>query len=93
MAPEVLEEKPYATEVDIWSLGILALELSTGCPPNDDIQDPESMLERLKKNGAPKLDSSYSKEFKDFVEKCLTIDPNKRWTSSQLIMHPFVHGM
>jgi serine/threonine protein kinase len=33
MAPEVLEEKEYGVEIDIWSLGILAYELVYGNSP------------------------------------------------------------
>eukprot|EP00466_Bigelowiella_natans_P000556 jgi/Bigna1/125887/aug1.1_g595 len=35
MAPEVLAEKPYGTEADVWSLGIVILELAMGCAIQD----------------------------------------------------------
>ena len=43
MAPELIEEKQYDTAVDIWSFGILALELATGALPIDE-DEPEQML-------------------------------------------------
>ena len=66
--------------------------MAQGSPPNDDIDDPHKMIERIKK-GVPKLQGTWSKEFKDFVSKCLVADPNKRASSSQLLIHPFIKGM
>ena len=65
MAPELIEEKNYDTAVDIWSLGILAIEMVTGDVPID-ADDPEGVLEKIKKEGPPKLKKG-SNEFKEFV--------------------------
>lgn len=36
----------------------------------------------------PAESKKYS-QFKDLLDKCLTLDPKKRWTASQLLKHPF----
>lgn len=33
MAPEIVREEPYDKSVDIWSVGVIAHILLSGCPP------------------------------------------------------------
>ncbi len=37
MAPEIVMEKPYAYEADIWSLGCILFELICGIKPYSDM--------------------------------------------------------
>jgi serine/threonine protein kinase len=37
MAPEIIMEKPYAYEADIWSLGCIIFELVSGTKPYCDM--------------------------------------------------------
>jgi serine/threonine protein kinase len=37
MAPEVIRSQPYDVKVDVWSVGILMMEMAEGKPPYIDL--------------------------------------------------------
>ena len=93
MSPQVASNLNYDFKTDIWSLGITCVELVEGEPPFSNL-DPNKVMEKISKK-PPKVDeiinfNEHTYEFKSFIEHCLELDPNKRYTAQQLLKHEFI---
>ena len=87
MAPEIALNLKYNYKIDIWSLGITAIEIANGKPPYNDIP-PMKFIEIVKSNEIPSLKEDnfkFSDEFKNFVKNCLIKDPNLRPSAKELL--------
>jgi len=91
MAPELIRGQEYDTKVDIWSLGIMIMEMAEGEPPYMEFP-PLRALFLITTKGIPDLKepSKWSQHFQNFVSLCLEKDPSQRPDASELLKHPFM---
>lgn len=89
---QILKNVPHDERVDVWSIGIVTFVLLVGYPPFMD--DNQSALFRKIRNGEWEFIENdwrfVSKEVKDFIRGCLTIDPRERWSMEDCLRSAWI---
>ncbi|KAI9316365.1 kinase-like domain-containing protein [Dichotomocladium elegans] len=94
MAPEVIKGLEYDSKADIWSLGVLMLEMMQGDPPYVEYP-PLRAVFLIASNGLPALadPDKWSEGLKDFVQLCTMSDPDDRPDAKTLLKHTFLSSV
>ena len=81
-------ENKYDFGVDVWSVGVLAYELSWGKPPFES-DDQKATYNRIW-NISFSFPIQFSSELKDFLSRILIKDPKKRMSLDSMLQHPWI---
>lgn len=92
MAPERITGGNYSITSDIWSLGMSLLEVANGCFPIIQSLGPIEVVEIILRSNLELKDCEednifWTREFKQFIAKCLTKDYLRRPKPSDLLAH------
>nr|XP_006124182.1 serine/threonine-protein kinase DCLK3 [Pelodiscus sinensis] len=94
VAPEILAEKGYGLEVDMWATGVILYILLCGFPPFRSQERDQEELFQIIQLGHYEFLSPYwdsiSGAAKDLITRLLVIDPQKRYTAQQVLQHPWI---
>lgn len=92
VASEILEGKPYDTQADMWSIGVIVYILLGGYPPF--IESNQRTLFRKIRKGQYEFHEEYwgqvSKDAQDLIRSLLTVNPDKRLNSEQALKNKWI---
>ena len=90
IAPEILNHEAYNGAVDIWSIGVLLIEMLEGVPPNLR-ENKRQIFSNILTDGVhlsrPEL---VRNEYISILNDCLQYNPNLRKTASELLQQEFL---
>lgn len=84
-------KREYGFKVDIWALGILAIEMIDGQPPYYE-ENPLRALYIISRKESLNLRERGSENYVDFLEQALEVIVRSRPTALDLKSHPFITG-
>jgi calcium-dependent protein kinase len=91
IAPEVLDKK-YGKPCDLWSLGVITFTVLCGFPPfwGDTEREIYSRIRRGFYAFEGPDWARRSPHSKDFIQKLLTMNPKRRMTADEALVHPWI---
>src|SRR5947208_5990201 len=84
LAPEVLSGKPYTKKSDIYSLGMIMWELTTGKKPFHDRPHDHHLMLDILKGERPEITEDTPEFYADFMKKCWDPNPENRPTAEKV---------
>ena len=96
VAPEVIRGEEYTCRCDVWAIGVIAYLSLCGDLPffcEDDNEDNDGLFDMIldgEYSFSNPVWSTVSRDAKNFVRNCLTLDPTQRPDSFDLLAHPWL---
>jgi serine/threonine protein kinase len=86
MAPELFEEKPYDSKVDVYAFGMLTYEILSGETPFPNIPNPIALGKCIVKGTRPPIPQCVPGCWAQLIERCWAQDPASRPTFDEIVM-------
>ena len=94
LSPEMLTQKePHTTKTDVWSLGIMLVEMLTGMPPFYDpspSRTAQAILEADIQLRLPAPNANFPEGARNLISEMLLKDPNQRPSMEMIAQHPWL---
>src|SRR5207248_8877408 len=84
IAPEVLNKEPYTLSSDIYSIGVVMAELSSGKPPFYKWKHDASLALEICNGLRPEFGKGTPDIYKKLAHRCMNANPNQRPTANEL---------
>ena len=84
ITPEVLNEEPYTKSSDIYSLGVIMTELSSGKPPFYKRKHDTSLALDICNGIRPEFGKGTPEIYKRLAYRCMNANPDQRPTADEL---------
>lgn len=94
MSPEIIDNKTYSQNCDVWAMGVILYIMLSGTPPFKS-KDEDSLYDLIKKGELDFSDefwANISVNAKSFLEKMMRVDPAHRLTATEMLHHPWITG-
>ncbi|KAI8071333.1 kinase-like domain-containing protein [Gongronella butleri] len=95
MSPERIMGYPYSVKCDVWSVGIMMIELAMAKFPWDTTMSIFEMLQQIVHEPVPTFPDDpekYPADLRDFVATCLVRDSDARSTPRELLEHVYLQS-
>jgi len=94
MAPELFKGEKHDAKVDVYSFGMLLLELATQEFPYRECKNTGELLDCFEHGRLPQaLFKVNDLDARDLIEMCISHDPEERPESKHLLGHPFFDSL
>ena len=95
MSPEVIRgegAQRFSGAADIWSLGCVLLEMSTGRRPWSTLDNEWAIMYNIASGNPPQMptEDQLSPTGLNFLKRCFDRDPKRRSTAAELLQHPWI---
>ncbi|CAB4410628.1 unnamed protein product [Rhizophagus irregularis] len=78
IAPEIFKGSKFSKEADIYSLGMIMWELTTGCKPFDNVEHDHTLIYKILDGERPKITEDTPECYANLMKRCWDPDPEKR---------------
>ncbi|RGB23211.1 kinase-like domain-containing protein, partial [Rhizophagus diaphanus] len=78
ISPEIFKGSAFSKEADVYSLGMIMWELTTGCKPFSNAKHDHSLIYKILDGERPKITEDTPECYANLMKSCWDPDPKKR---------------